>query len=136
MILERYLYVNLIIILCDRKKYQYLSKVTKYFSPKIVTDINDVFIKVAKIKGEKIPWLVHEQDDELFFVFEGSLKMEIENQDSFIMKKGDIYVVKKGISHSVSYEEECQIILIEGKGSEHTGKVEADITKSIEEQKF
>ncbi|MHA2097993.1 MAG: cupin domain-containing protein [Candidatus Kariarchaeaceae archaeon] len=112
----------------------HLSKVNDYFSPKIIEEVNDAYIKVAKIKGEKVPWHIHENEDELFYVVEGKLLMEIENEDSIIMKKGDLFVVKKGINHRVSSTEECHIMLIENKTTEHTGKVESEITKSVEEQ--
>lgn len=61
--------------------------------------------------------------------------MEIENQKEFIMQKGDFFVVKKTINHRVSSKEECLIMLIESKTTEHTGKVKSAITKSIEDQK-
>ena len=112
-----------------------LLKVDNYFSPKIVGEVNDQYIKVAKIKGQDIPWHNHENEDELFYIIEGSLLMEIENQKDFIMQKGDFYVVKKTINHRVSSKEECLIMLIESKTTEHTGKVKSAITKSIEDQK-
>jgi quercetin dioxygenase-like cupin family protein len=113
-----------------------LSNVNKYFSPKIVGEVNEQYIKVAKIKGQEVPWHNHENEDELFYIIEGSLLMEIENQESFIMQKGDFYVVKKTINHRVSSQEECSIMLIESKTTEHTGKVKSEITKSIEEQQY
>ena len=106
-----------------------------YFSPKIIGEVNDQYIKVVKIKGQEVPWHNHESEDELFYIVEGSLLMEIENQENFVMQKGDFYVVKKGIDHRVSSKEECLIMLIEPKTTEHTGKVKSQITKSIDEQK-
>ena len=50
------------------------------------------------------------------------------------MNSGDLLVVKKGLNHRVSSEEECHIILIENKGIKHTGKVQSEITKTVEEQ--
>jgi mannose-6-phosphate isomerase-like protein (cupin superfamily) len=107
-----------------------------YYSPKIIGEVNDQYIKVVKIKGQEVPWHNHENEDELFFIVEGSLLMEIENQEDLIMRKDDFFVVKKGINHRVSSEEECLIMLIESKTTEHTGKVKSPITKSIEEQKY
>jgi quercetin dioxygenase-like cupin family protein len=111
-------------------------KVDQYFSPRIIGEVNDQFIKIAKIKGQEVPWHNHENEDELFYIVEGSLLMEIENQKSFIMQEGDFFVVKKGINHRVSSEDECLIMLIESKTTEHTGKVKSKITKSIDEQKY
>ena len=107
-----------------------------YFSPKIIGEVNDQYIKVVKIKGQEVPWHNHESEDELFYIVEGSLLMEIENQEKSAMQKGDFYVVKKGINHRVSSKEECLIMLIESKTTEHTGKVKSQITKSIDEQKY
>lgn len=112
----------------------HLSKVNQFFSPKVIGEVNDVYVKVAKIKGEDIPWHNHTNEDEAFFILDGELLFEEEGKDSFVMKKGDFYVVKKGVNHRVSSEEECQIMLIENKSTAHTGEVDSKITKSIEEQ--
>ena len=108
----------------------------KYFSPKIIGEVNDQYIKVVKIKGQEVPWHIHENEDELFYIVEGTLLLEIENRPDLIMKKDDLFVVKKGINHRVSSTEECLIMLIESKTTEHTGKVKSGITKSVEEQKY
>ena len=112
----------------------YLKDVKDYFSPKVIGEVNDVYIKVAKIKGEEVPWHNHENEDELFYIVEGSLLFEVEGEDSFTMNKGDIFIVKKGINHRVSSVEECQIMLIENKTTAHTGTVKTDITKTVEQQ--
>ena len=107
-----------------------------YFSPRIIGEVNDQYIKVVKIKGQKVPWHNHENEDELFFIVDGELLMEIENEPNIILRKGDLYVVKKGVNHRVSSTEDCLIMLIESKTTEHTGKVKSEITKSIDEQKY
>ncbi len=111
-----------------------LKSIDNYFSPKIVGEVNDQYIKIAKILGNEVPWHTHENEDEGFYIIEGKLLMEIEDESPFIMKKGDLFVVKKGVNHKVSSEKECLIMLIEPKTTEHTGKVKSSITKSIEEQ--
>ena len=108
---------------------------TDYFAPKIIGEINDVYVKIARIKGEGIPWHNHQDEDELFYIVEGSLLFEIEGQESFTMNEGDIFIVRKGINHRVSSTEECKIMLVEQKTTAHTGDVESAITKSIEQQK-
>lgn len=112
------------------------GRVQQYFSPKIIGEVNDVYVKIAKIKGEEVPWHAHDNEDELFYIVEGELLMEIEDQESFTMKKGDLYIVPKGIAHRVSSENECSLMLIESKSTAHTGNVVADITKSVEDQKY
>lgn len=108
---------------------------TDYFAPKIIGEVNDVFVKIARIKGEDIPWHNHKDEDELFFIVEGSLLFEVEGQESFLMNEGDIYIVGKGINHRVSSKEECKIMLVEQKTTAHTGDVKSAVTRSIEEQK-
>jgi len=112
----------------------HLSKVSEYFSPKVIGEVNDVYVKVAKIKGEDIPWHNHAHEDEAFFILHGVLLFEEEGKEPFTMKSGDFYVVKSGVNHRVSSTEECQIMLIENKSTAHTGTVESKVTKSIEEQ--
>lgn len=112
------------------------NSVEKYFSPKVIGEVNDVFVKVAKIKGEEVPWHAHDNEDELFYIVAGELLMEIEGQESFTMKAGDLHIVPKGVRHRVSSVEECQLMLIENKSTAHTGDVVSKITKSIEEQQY
>ena len=106
----------------------------KYFSPKIIGEVNDQYIKVVKIKGQEVPWHIHENEDELFYIAKGTLLMEIENQPDLVLKKGDLLVVKKGKNHRVSSKKECLIMLIESKTTEHTGKIKSSITKSVDQQ--
>ena len=110
------------------------DKVDDYFSPKIIDEVNDQFIKVAKIKRDKVPWHNHENEDELFYIVEGTLLMEVENEENRLLQTGDLYVVRKGVNHRVSAEKECLIMLIESKTTEHTGKVNSEISKSIADQ--
>ena len=104
-----------------------------YFSPKILGEVNDQYIKVVKIKGQEVPWHIHKNEDELFYILKGTLLMEIENQQDLKLKKGDLFVVNKGRNHRVSSKEECLIMLIESKTTEHTGKIKSSITKSVDQ---
>jgi len=36
-----------------------LLNVDKYYSPRIIEEVNDQYIKVAKIEGSKVPWHKH-----------------------------------------------------------------------------
>ena len=110
------------------------TALTKYFSPKVIGEVNDVYVKVAKIKGEEIPWHNHTGEDELFYIIDGSLLFEVEGEESFTMKTGDLYIVKRGVNHRVSSTEECSILLVENKSTAHLGGTASEITKSVEEQ--
>ncbi|MBI9060052.1 cupin domain-containing protein [Labilibaculum sp. DW002] len=110
------------------------SKIKDYFSPKVIGEVNDAYVKIAKIKGDELPWHDHKNEDELFFIIEGNLLMEVEGLEPFEMATGDLYIVKKGTQHRVSSKEECKIMLIENKTTAHTGDVESSITKNIKDQ--
>ena len=111
-----------------------LLEIKEYFSPKVIGEVNDVYIKLAKIKGDEIPWHNHENEDELFYVLEGKLYFEIEGEVPFNLNKGEMHIVKSGVMHRVSAVEECHIMLIENKTTMHTGDVASAITKSIGSQ--
>lgn len=113
-----------------------LKDVKEYFSPKIVAGVNDQYVKIAKIKGRNVPWHNHEYEDELFYIIEGELLMEVENKPARTMKTGDLFVVPKRINHKISSTDECSIMLIESKTTQHTGKVQSSITKEIQEQYY
>ena len=106
----------------------------KYFSPKIIGEVNDVFVKITKVKGQDIPWHTHDNEDELFYVIKGSLTMELRGNNSFTLDRGELFIVKRGIEHRVQSERECWLMLIENKTTKHTGDVQSDITKTINEQ--
>ena len=112
-----------------------IKELQSYFSPKIIAEVNNEYVKIAKIKGDKVPWHTHEKEDELFYILKGSLILEIEHQSSFTMQKGDLFVVPKGVKHKVTSDKGCTILLIESKTTLHTGKVISEITKSIKNQK-
>lgn len=110
------------------------NNVQDYFSPKVIGEVNDVYVKIAKIKGEDIPWHNHKNEDELFYIVEGSLLFEVENEESFTMNHGDLFIVKRGVNHRVSATEECKIMLIENKTTAHTGEIKSAVTRTIEDQ--
>ncbi len=111
-----------------------VTALTAYFSPKVIGEVNEVYVKVAKIKGDEIPWHNHAGEDELFYVIDGSLLFETEGEDPFTMERGDLYIVKRGVNHRVSSTEECSILLVENKSTAHLGDTESEIAKSGEEQ--
>ena len=118
-----------------QKLKKYYDEISEYFSPRIIGEVNDTYVKVAKIMGEDIPWHNHKDEDELFYIVEGELLFESAKHGKFIMGQGDIFVIERGIQHKVSAEKECWIMLIERKSTKHTGDVDSPITKTIDEQR-
>ena len=118
----------------ERNLTKIFEQIIEYFSPKIIGEVDDVYIKLAKVKGDDVPWPTHDNEDEMFYVVEGSLVMEIEGEDSFELNEDEFYIVKKGVRHRVYSQDESRLMLIENKSTKHTGDVQSHITRSIEEQ--
>ena len=48
-----------------------LSQFDEYWSPRIIGEVNESLVKLAKLNGEFV-WHSHEQEDELFLVLKGA----------------------------------------------------------------
>ena len=107
--------------------------VTEYWSPKVVAQVNDQYVKVAKVRGELV-WHSHADEDELFYVVRGSLRIEYEGGKAIHLPEGSMHVVPRGVLHNPVAEEECWIVLIEPVSTKHTGDVESPLTKSLAQQ--
>jgi len=106
---------------------------TEYWSPKVVARVNDQFVKVAKLRGA-FAWHSHAAEDELFYVLEGTLRIEYEEGRAVELRAGSIHVVPRGVLHHPVAAEECLIALVETVTTEHTGGLATPLTKTIEEQ--
>lgn len=109
-----------------------LESVTEFWSPKVVGQVNDQYIKVAKLKGEFV-WHKHEAEDELFYIIKGQLMIQFEDSE-VKLDEGDFYIIPKGVMHNPVAKEECWIVLIETISTQHTGEVETPLTKTIAQQ--
>lgn len=109
-------------------------RVNGFCSPQVIGEVNDVYVKITRVLGHDVPWHSHDNEDELFYIVQGSLTMEIWNEKSFCLSEGDLFIVSKGIRHRVFTDEECWVMLIENKETKHTGNVQSKITKSVDEQ--
>ena len=105
----------------------------EYWSPKVVSRVNDQYVKIAKVRGELV-WHKHEEEDELFQVVRGQLRIQLEGGAETVLNPGEFCVVPKGVMHNPVAAEECWIVLIETVTTKHTGGVGTPLAKSIEEQ--
>ena len=105
---------------------------TDYWSPKVIAELDDSYVKVAKILGT-LAWHSHDDEDELFIVLRGTLRIEMQ-QRTVELRDGDAFVVPRGVRHNPVADAECLILLIERKCTLHTGRTVTDKTRSIAEQ--
>ncbi len=99
-----------------------LRRVQEYWSPKIVGELNDTYVKVVKLRDEFV-WHHHEKEDELFFVVEGRLRMQLRdgNRD---LGPGEFIIVPRGVEHCpLALTDEVQVVLIEPRATLNTGNV-------------
>ena len=110
-----------------------LEHVTEYWTPRVIGEVNDQYLKVAKLKGEFV-WHAHEHEDELFLVVYGTLRIQLEDRDDVVLNPGEFFTVPKGVRHNPVAEEEGGIVLIETKTTLHTGDVVTDRTVPVGRQ--
>ncbi|MEK6288227.1 MAG: cupin domain-containing protein [Acidobacteriota bacterium] len=98
-----------------------LGSFQEYWSPKIVGELNDSFVKLVKLKGEFV-WHHHEAEDELFLVVKGSLLMKFRDREIRV-EEGEFVIVPRGVEHLPIAEEEVHVLLLEPKSTLNTGDV-------------
>ena len=108
------------------------ASLTELWSPRVIAEVDDAYIKVAKVKGSLV-WHSHDEEDELFLVLEGRLRIELED-GAVELGEGELFVVPKGVRHNPVAEEECLLLLVERKSTQHTGDTMTGKTRSVEEQ--
>jgi mannose-6-phosphate isomerase-like protein (cupin superfamily) len=108
------------------------ANLAELWSPRVIAEVDDNYVKVAKVHGS-LAWHAHENEDELFLVLKGQLRIELEGS-VVLLREGDMYVVPKGVLHNPVAEEECHLLLIERKSTLHTGDVVTEKTRSLAEQ--
>ncbi len=108
------------------------ASLTELWSPRVIGEVDDSYVKVAKVLGT-LEWHNHEHEDELFFILQGSLRIELES-GSVVLNQGEMFVVPRGVQHNPVADEECLLMLIERKSTLHTGTVVTDRTRSLAEQ--
>lgn len=111
---------------------QVAESLAELWSPRVVGELDDSYVKVAKVHGT-FGWHNHEHEDELFFILKGRLRIEMES-GSATLTEGDMFVVPKGVQHNPVAEQECLIMLIERKSTLHSGNVVNENTRSLAEQ--
>ena len=97
-----------------------------YWSPKIAGELNDSYVKLAKLKGDFV-WHHHEVEDELFLVVKGKLLIKLRDQDIWL-EEGEFVIIPRGVEHLPVAEEEAHVLLLEPKSTLNTGDVQNERT--------
>lgn len=105
---------------------QKFGRFQDYWSPKIVAELNDSYLKLVKVKGEFV-WHRHEKEDELFLVTKGRLTIRLRSRD-VDLKRGEFFVVPRGVEHKPVARREAQVVLVERKTTLNTGQIRGERT--------
>ena len=98
------------------------------WTPKIVGELNDQYVKLCKLKDNFI-WHSHQNEDELFMVFKGTLYIDFRDNKSIEINEGEMLIVPKGVEHRPRTDGELVLnLLFEPKTTKHTGQVDSDLT--------
>ena len=97
-----------------------LAMFATHWDPHVVADYNQNEVMVVKFQGEFL-FHKHEETDDFFYVLEGEMFMDIEGEESKVVKAGELFVVPKGVVHRPRAEAEVKVLLIEPKGEPNSG---------------
>ncbi len=103
-----------------------LSLFHDHWSPKIVGEINESHVKLAKLKGEFV-WHHHDHEDEMFLVIKGKLLMKLRDRD-IDLNEGEFVIIPKGVEHLPVANEEVHLMLFEPKTTLNTGNLKNERT--------
>ena len=106
-----------------------LTQFSEHWSPKIVGELNDSYVKVVKVQGEFV-WHHHEAEDELFLVLNGRLLIQFRDGDVWL-DEGEFLIIPRGVEHKPVAPEEVHILLLEPKTVVNTGNVRNEKTAEL-----
>ena len=109
---------------------QKFSLFPEQYSPKIVGELNDSYVKLVKFQGDFV-WHHHDNEDELFFVIQGEMSMKVREDGAereIMVRPGEFIIIPRGVEHLPSAAEETQVMLLEPKSTLNTGNVQNERT--------
>jgi len=95
-----------------------------HWHPRIIAEANGQLVKIAKGSGDLV-WHRHDQEDELFLVFQGQLTLHLRERD-IVLNPGEMFVVPKGVEHCPSALPDTHFMMIEPASTAHTGSTQSD----------
>jgi mannose-6-phosphate isomerase-like protein (cupin superfamily) len=102
---------------------------TETWSPKIVAELNGQQVKLARLEGEFI-WHHHADEDELFLVIDGTLRIELRD-GAVELGPGEMVVVPRGVEHRPVAEGPVRILLFEPADTLNTGNITSERTVAL-----
>jgi mannose-6-phosphate isomerase-like protein (cupin superfamily) len=98
-----------------------------HWSPKIVGELNGQAVKLVKFQGAFV-WHHHDDEDELFLVIKGRMRIEFQEQHHVWLEAGEFLIVPRGVEHRPVADDEVEVMLFEPAATLNTGNTENDFT--------
>jgi len=98
---------------------QMVQECTDKWFNQTLTRVNDSVVRVGIVQGE-YHWHKHDNDDEFFFVLEGQLFVDLEDQ-TIELNPGQGVTVTKGIMHKTRAPQKTVMLMVETYAIEPTG---------------
>lgn len=87
------------------------DSIEKYWTQKIVGEANGTMFKLAKGLGE-INWHKHDDQDEVFIVFKGNLKIRLRDREDVNLHEGEMFIVPKGVEHAPKADNDVELLVL------------------------
>ncbi len=121
---EKYTYVNKMNILFGDLELVDIQSVVdnckdRWFN-QTLCKVNDSVVRLGIVQGE-YHWHKHDSEDEFFLVLKGELYIDLEDQDTILLKTNQGFVVPAGVKHRTRAAEKTIILMIENIGIIPTG---------------
>lgn len=110
-------------------KYQPLEKIDipaivdackeKWFN-QTLTQVNDSVVRIGIVHGE-FHWHKHDDDDEFFFVVDGKLIIQLEEDQEIELNPGQGVTIPKGVMHCPKAPVKTTILMVETSSIQPTG---------------
>jgi mannose-6-phosphate isomerase-like protein (cupin superfamily) len=75
-------------------------------------NVNDAAVRIGVFEGE-FHWHSHDKEDELFFVLEGTLEIEIEGREPAVLNAHEGIMVPKGVRHRPKAPKGAVVLMVE-----------------------
>jgi len=104
-----------------------------HWHPRIAGELNGQQVKLVKVRGEFV-WHAHADEDELFLILRGEMRMELRGRDPIVLRPGEFLIVPRGVEHRPVAGVETEILLFEPASTHHTGGVDSPLTREVLEK--
>ena len=97
-----------------------IRTIERPWSPIDVTHINDQVIRAAIFHGE-YHWHKHDDEDELFLVHRGAIRIQVKGKDPIHLTEGQLCVIPMGVEHKPGADTASVVLMFEPSALKSTG---------------